>query len=176
MRIPIDLGNDRMIVLLAADRIDPIDMDAVTTINYSNLFGEAVTCSALLNRIGQLKADAEAIYNAAKLELGVYESRLKKDFRKESLLGGGRVRLEDGTTVKLTENGLDDLVKMDKNFQTLSKEVIYRKRDLDYLDSLNWAISSKDRKLNTLLPKVTPEEFWDGIVEGAINTFVIKKV
>lgn len=176
MKIPIQLGNDRTVVLLSSDNLTEIDVDDISTIDYSNLYGEAVTCSALLNRVGQLKADAEAIYSTTKLELNIYESQLKKKIRREALLGGGRVKLDDDSTIKLTENGLSELVYMDKGYQAMSKKLIYTKRDLDYLESLNWAISSKDRKLNNLLPKVTPEEFYNNIVEGSINTFVIKKL
>jgi len=41
---------------------------------------------------------------------------------------------------------------------------------------LYWSIQSKDRKLNNLVPKVTPEEFYNDLVEGTINTFTIKKL
>ena len=34
---------------------------------------------------------------------------------------------------------------------------------------------SKDKKLTGLVPKVTPEEFLDNLVEGEINTFLIIK-
>lgn len=175
MRTPIYLG-ERTVVLISSDNFDDIDMDEVTKIDYSNLYGEAVTCSALLNRIGLLKADAEAVYNIAKIECNVYEAGLKKRFRKEALLGGGRLTLEDNTTIKLTENGLEEIILLDKGYQEKSKALVYAKRDLDYLESLNWAISSKDRKLNNLLPKTTPEEFFDHITEGVINTFTIKKM
>lgn len=175
MKTPIHLG-ERTVVLLSSDNFDDIDMDEVTKIDYSNLYGEAVTCSALLNRIGLLKADAEAVYNIAKIECNIYEAGLKKRFRKEALLGGGRITLEDKTTIKLTENGLEEIILLDRGYQEKSKALVYAKRDLDYLESLNWAISSKDRKLNNLLPKTTPEEFFDHIAEGVINTFTIKKL
>lgn len=175
MKTPIHLG-DRTVVLISSDNFDDIDMDEITKIDYSNLYGEAVTCSALLNRIGLLKADAEAIYNVTKIECSIYEASLKKRFRKEALLGGGRITLEDKTTIKLTENGLDELILLDRGYQEKSKALVYSKRDLDYLESLNWAVSSKDRKLNNLLPKTTPEEFFTNLMEGAINTFVIKKL
>lgn len=175
MKIPIQLGQDRTIVLLASDNIDNIDMDSISMIDYSNLYGEAVTCSALLNRIGQLKADAEAIYSEAKLDANIFEASLRKQLRREALLGRGCVTVDD-ESVKLTEKALDELILLNKEYQALSKKVIYAKRDLDYLESLNWAISSKDRKLNNLLPKVTPDEFFDNIIEGSINTFVIKKM
>lgn len=175
MKVTIPLGR-YTVVLIASDQIDQIDMDTITRIDYSNLYGEAVTCSALLNRIGQLKADAEAIHSDAKLELDIYEAGLKKKYRREALLARGTITLEEGGTVKLTEKGLEELVLLDKGYQVKSKEVIYSKRNLDYLESLNWAVSSKDRKLNNLLPRVTPEEFFNNLMEGVVNTFIIKKM
>ena len=44
------------------------------------------------------------------------------------------------------------------------------------IDSLYWAIQSKDKKLTNLVPKVTPKEFYDELIEGTVNSFIIKKV
>lgn len=174
MKTSIHFG-DRVVVLVSSDNIEQIDMDEISRINYSNLYGEAVTSAALLNRIGQLKADAEAIYSQAKLDTEIFTASLKKKIRREALLGRGCVSI-DGESIKLTEKGLDELILLNKEYQAMAKQVIYAKRDLDYMESLNWAISSKDRKLNNILPKLTPEEFFENIIEGVVNTFIIKKI
>ena len=57
----------------------------------------------------------------------------------------------------------------------MQKTLVKKKKHLAEIDSLYWALQSKDRKLNNLVPKVTPEEFLDNLVEGEINTFIIKK-
>ena len=57
----------------------------------------------------------------------------------------------------------------------MQKTLVKKKKYLAEIDSLYWALQSKDRKLNNLVPKVTPEEFLDNLVEGEINTFIIKK-
>jgi hypothetical protein len=56
---------------------DAIDMDDLTRIHYENLYGEAVTVSAIQNRIGILKAEAEAAYERKKLECDIYEANLR---------------------------------------------------------------------------------------------------
>mgnify|MGYP003207193385 FL=1 len=38
---------------------DVLDIDRLTSIDYTNLYGEAVTVSALLNKVGMLRAEAE---------------------------------------------------------------------------------------------------------------------
>ena len=48
-----------------------VDIDQLTSINYENLYGEAVTISALLNKVGMLRADAECTMNEKKLERDV---------------------------------------------------------------------------------------------------------
>ena len=58
----------------------------------------------------------------------------------------------------------------------MKKQVIAAKRDLDFIDSLYWAIQSKDKKLSVLTKGVTPEELYNEIIEGTINNIVIKKV
>ncbi len=45
----------------------------------------------------------------------------------------------------------------------------------DKLDTLFWAVQSKDKKLNNLLPKIVPQDFEKELIEGKINTFKIVK-
>lgn len=54
-----------------------IDIDRLTSINYENLFGEAVTVSALLNKVGILRAEAEKAVAEKKLEKDIYEADRK---------------------------------------------------------------------------------------------------
>ena len=82
----------------------------------------------------------------------------------------------DDISIKFTESGLSDAVSLDKGYQKRKHGLIERKKDLDFIESLYWSIQSKDKKLNNLVPKVTPEEFYNDLVEGTINTFTIKKI
>ena len=51
-----------------------IDIDQLTSIDYGNLYGEAVTVSALLNKVGLLRAEAEQALAEKKLERDVCEA------------------------------------------------------------------------------------------------------
>lgn len=176
MRKLIQLDEKRNVVLISEnDDISEINMDTVTSIDYGNIYGEAVTCAALMNKIGIIRADAQAILEAVKLECNVYESELKKNLRKEALLTGGKVVISEAT-IKLTENSLSEIVMGDKTYQVLQKRIISAEKDLGYVDSLYWALQSKDKKLNNILPKVTPKEFFDELIEGVVNTITIKKI
>ena len=163
------------IVLISKDIIDELDMDQITSIDHSNLYGEIVTCSVLLNKIGLLKAEVEAQYNNDKMNCEIYESKLRESLRRESILNGGKVQTSNGS-IKLTESSLDELILLDLDFQKKKRNTIESKKNLDMIDSLYWAIQSKDKKLTNLVPKVTPKEFYDELIEGTVNSFIIKKV
>lgn len=175
MRKLIHLG-EKKICLICDDSVDQLDVDELCKIDYSNLYGEAVTCPALLNRIGQIRADAEGFYSEAKMELSIYEASLKKKYRREAVLLKGKVNIEKGVEIKLSEGTLEDLVFCDKGYQELHKKVIESKKDWDYVESFYWSLSSKDKKLNNMLPRLTPEEFFENILEGTVNTYTIKKI
>jgi len=165
MKLVIHLG-DNPVYLSFKEFDSEVDVDKLTSIDYSNLYGEAVTCSALLNQIGLLKAEAEKTYSEQKLEFDIYEAELRRKIRKEY----------SAKSLKLTEKNLDEEVILDKGWKVMKKQVIAAKRDLDFIDSLYWAIQSKDKKLSVLTKGVTPEELYNEIIEGTINNIVIKKV
>jgi len=170
MNIIVEEG-DKTIVLHSPDTDEDIELDEITTINYSNLYGEAVTISALLNKVGMWKAEYERKAKEAKL---VFVSQLKKKYRREALKNHGQVSV-DGEAVKLTEKGLDEIILLNEEYQKAVLDQIELESKRDKLDSLFWAIRSKDQKLNNLLPKVVPKEFFQELVEGKINSFIIHK-
>lgn len=173
--------DDRPITLQMKDFDDDVDIDMMTGIDYSNLFGEAVTVSANLNRFGILKASAEEKLAKAKLELDIYESNLRKSKRREANLNGGKFSIgkdpvtEEMEYIKLTEDALDEFASSDKAIQVMKNNIIKYQKNVSDLDSIFWSISSKDKKLNNMLKAVTPSEFYNEIVEGAVNGFIIKK-
>ena len=173
MKTVVHVG-DKPIVLVFSEFDDELDVDQITSIDYSNIYGEAVTVSALQNKVGMLKAESEKYYQEKKLECDIYEAELKKKWRREAATNGGKFNIEEDG-IKLTESALDEAVLLDKGFEVKKKNVIKSKRDVDFMDSLFWAISSKDKKLNNLVRAVTPKEFYDELIEGKINTFLIKK-
>ena len=58
--IVLHLGENP-VVLLSEPFNSDIDVDALTRIDYTNLIGEMVTISALMNKVGNLRAEAEKI-------------------------------------------------------------------------------------------------------------------
>lgn len=165
MNLIIHLG-DNPVSLKFREFEEEVDVDTLTSINYSNLYGEAVSVSALLNQIGLLKAEAEKTYSVKKLEFDIYEAELRRNIRKDY----------SKNSLKLTEKNLDEEVTLDKAWQISKKSVISAKRDMDFIDALYWSVQSKDKKLSVLVKGVTHEELYNELVDGVINNIVIKKV
>ena len=67
MQYTIHVG-DKPIIIEHDDLESTINVDDLTKINPSNIFGEAVTISAAVNRIGLLKSEVEGIMAETKLE------------------------------------------------------------------------------------------------------------
>lgn len=166
--------NETPVTLVTNGFEDRIDIDQLTSIDYSNLYGEAVTISALLNKVGMLRADAECKMNEKKLERDVCEAELKKQWRSEANRNQGKFLIEDDE-IKLSEKALDEALLLDEDYQNLCIEYINAQKNFGILDALQWAIQDKSKKLNNLLKPVTPSEFLNELIEGKINTFLIKK-
>lgn len=163
-----------------------VDVDDLTKIHYYNLFGELVTISALLNKVGLILAEAEEAYSLKKLEREICEAEISKRLRRESTSNGGKFKtmeyFPDGSGipgteiyVKSSDASISQAIILDPGYQIKKKNEIKAYRDQMYVDKLYWAVSSKDKKLNNLMREVKPEDFEKEIVEGVINGMMIKK-
>jgi hypothetical protein len=177
VKVTVPIG-DKLVVLRFDEFNNEIDVDNLTSIDYSNIFGEAVTVSALLNRIGILKAEAEHNLSSKKLDADIYSAGLARQYRREANINSGKFTLIDNgrpVSIKLTEDSLKEAILLDLAFQNKHKAVINAQRDLAFMDSLYWSIQSKDKKLSVMLKSITPEEFYDELIEGTVNEIIIKK-
>lgn len=166
--------NDVPVTLVTNGFEETVDIDKLTSIDYSNLYGEAVTVSALLNKVGLLRAEAERAVSEKKLEKEVYEADMKKDWRREANRNGGKFTIED-EEIKLSEKALDEALLLDEDYQKLCLEYIEAQKNFSVLDALQWSVQDKSKKLNNLLKPVTPQEFLSELVEGKVNSFLIAK-
>lgn len=166
--------NDVPVTLQTNGFEETVDIDKLTSIDYSNLYGEAVTVSALLNKVGLLRAEAERAVSEKKLEKEVYEADMKKGWRREANRNGGKFTIED-EEIKLSEKALDEALLLDEDYQKLCLEYIEAQKNFSVLDALQWSVQDKSKKLNNLLKPVTPQEFLSELVEGKVNSFLIAK-
>ena len=164
MQTLVHLGG-KPVTLNMRDFEDSVDVDQLTSIDYSNIFGEAVTVPALLNQIGILKAQAEKAVAEKKLEADVHEAELRQSIRKSAVASGD----------KMTESGLNEKIDSDGAVQVKRKNIITANFQLSVVDSLFWSVKAKDQKLNNLIKGVTPEELYNELQDGIINNILIKK-
>ena len=145
MKIMVEIGT-KTVVLVSPDKDEEIELDDVTTINYSNLYGEAVTVSGLLNKVGLMKVEYEKKAKEEKLFCDVFAANLRKKLRREAATNGGRITI-DGESFKLTEKGLEDAILLNEQYQKNLMNLIEIESKRDKLDTLFWAVQSKDKKL-----------------------------
>lgn len=177
MKYTIHVGENP--ITLEHDNLDStINVDDLTIIDTSNIFGEAVTISAAVNRIGLLKSEVEARMAHAKLEYKIYEGEFKAEKRKQAANNGNFYTLRVGNEdvkIKLSETSLSTSFETDPRWIELKKEYIKAEKNFNALSSLYWACQDKSRKLNGLTNGTTPEEFIEGMVEGKVNGIFITK-
>jgi len=176
--VTIFFGNQTVVLQFEGFK-DEVNVDELTSIDYSNLYGEIVTVSALLNKIGLLRAEAESAVSLKQLECDVYSADLGKRYRREANVNGGKFTIPDGehlVSIKLTEDSINQAIILDPIYQAKKNSLIESKKNFGFIDSLYWAIQSKDKKLSLITRPVTPEEFVNEIIEGEINGMFIKKL
>lgn len=173
-KIVVNIGS-KVVTLVFSPFDTDLDLNDLTKIHYENLYGEIVTVSALLNRVGILQADMEAVVKNHDFELAVYKSTLYEMYRKNLTRKENYVRKDGFKIVEPGNTELENAVYIDDGYQLKYKENIRLHKDLDYIKSLYWSIKSKDDKLSAMMKGIIPEEFQSGIIEGTINTILIKK-
>lgn len=172
----VKIGFKNKIILLNFEEFDEeIDVDELCKIDYSNLYAEFVTIAALMNRVGIWKAESENDHAEAKLARDIYcaetGARLRRTLKTETTDYKGNPK-----TKPATKDEIDDAVLLDTVVQNHYKKVIRLQKEYNYMDSLYWAIKSKEMKLNKLIEgmNITPEDFEKELIEGKYNGIIIK--
>ena len=144
-----------------------IDIDSLLKIDYSNLVGEIITFPVIVNRFGQLLADAESQVAEVKLSLEIFEAKTKESLRIQlSEANGGKA-----PTVEMLNNSIMGV----KAFQVLKKKYIEVQKTRDYMNSIFWSAKDKSAKLDKLSLSVQPGDIPDSVIEGKINNVLIKR-
>ncbi len=164
-KITTTIHFDDSFVTLTTELLSELDADQLTQIQYDNLFGELVTVSAVLNKVGLLKARVDNKLREEKIDFEIWEADLRRQ-KSVAAVSEGK---------KLTVQALEDEVLLDPAYRIKKRNLLKLENQCDIVNSTYWAIQSKDRKLSVLLKGVTPEEFENGIIEGAVNQIMIKK-
>jgi len=177
MKYKIRVGETEL--TLFHDTMDAnINVDDLTRIDVGNIYGDAVTISAAVNRIGLIKAEVEALMAETRLDYKIYEGTFKAKLRKQAANNSGfyTVRIDnEDVKIKATEKALETCFETDENWISLKRKYIQAEKNFNSLSSLYWACQDKSRKLNSLVQGVTPAEFVGEMIEGKINGILLSK-
>lgn len=162
------------VVVLSLTPFDAdLDIDELTKIHYHNIVGEVLTCSVLLNRVGNLLAEVNANLSESKLDFDIFLAQMQEEKRKtltfEETDAKGNVK-----TNKPTVAEVENSVIRTPQYKVKKKNIIRLQKEVDYVNSLYWAVKDKCEKVNKLSDKLRPEEFENEVVEESINSVYLK--
>lgn len=145
-----------------------VDMDALTMIHYHNIVGEIVTIANLLNKVGNLKAEAENAVREVKMAHRILEAEKGEYYRK-------RLTVDNNGKAKApTQKAVEDAVVMNQEVRESELNLYRVMKQAEVVDSLYWAVKSKEMKLNNISNNIAPSDFEKDILEGSINGVMIK--
>lgn len=159
--------GDKSYKLLFDDFDEDVDIDSLLKIDYSNLIGEMTTFPVILNRFGILLAEAESQVAETKLNMDVYEAKTKEKLRVELA--------EQNNGKAPTVEALNNAVVSNKAYQAMKRKYIEVVKTRDYINSIFWAVKDKSEKINKLSLSIQPGDLSDSIIEGKVNSVLIKK-
>ena len=159
--------GDTTYKLLFDDFDEDMDIDSLLKIDYSNIIGELITFPVIVNRFGNLLAEAESKVSETKLNLEVFEAKTKERLRVElAEANGGK-----NPTVEALNNAL----LMNNAYQVMRKRLIEVQKTRDYINSIFWSAKDKTSKIEKLSLTVQNSEIPDGVIEGRVNNVLVKK-
>lgn len=165
MKKIIQLGDKTYVLIFDNFEKDEIDIDSLLKIDYSNLIGELITFPVIVNRFGQLLAEAESKVSETKLNLDVFEAKIKEKIRKECS--------DVGT--KITVEALNNSMLCNAAYQAMARKLIDVQKTRDYLNSIFWSAKDKSSKLDKLSLTIQASDIPDSVLEKKVNNVLIKK-
>jgi len=136
------------------------DPDSIFRIDPFNIFGEVITISVLVNRLGVLAAEMKSYVKRKKIDLELKEATVRKLFRQKS-------------DKKPTIQEVDDHLISDVVIRNMRINIIKLEEDLAKIETMYDSAKDKSFKLNSLSKYLKPEDFENEIIEGSINGVLI---
>lgn len=165
--------KDRVLTLTLKDFGDTLDTEYLLQVDYNNIMGDIITFPVIFNRIAIIKAEIDALYEEAKLGFDIFAATKEEAIRKqmthtvEGPKGAEKI-------VKPTEGQIANTLKMDVQYREEKMKVISVLKQMKIIDGLYWSAKSKDKKLDAVSAKIKPEDMEKEILEGEINSVLIR--
>lgn len=160
----IELKNKTLSLTIRDFGLGDIEIEDLLQIDMSNLLADLITWPVIFNRIGNIKAEIDNILREQQFDLSLFEAQKYEEHKKKIIADGN----------KATETGIEMSIKRDPKYQIKKMNVFKIQKQADIIDGLYWSAKSKDKKLEVLSVKVKPEEFEKEILDGMINSVMIK--
>lgn len=154
--------------ILKFDEFDEdVEIDNLLKIDYSNLLGEMISFPTVVAKFGNMLAEAESQVSERKLDLDVLEAKLKEKYRIElSEANGGKQPTVDQLNMAIIGN---------KVYIAKKKAMITAQKTRDYMFTTYLAAKDKSEKINKVFTSATPTDIPDSVIEGRMNSTMIKK-
>ena len=136
------------------------DVDNILKIDPFNIFGEIITVSVFVNRMGLLVSEMKEYVKKEKLKLSKKEAKQRQLFR---------ARFDKKPSLQEQEDNLT----MDPLIYNMRLAVLRLERELSDLESIYDSAKDKSFKLNNLSKNLTPEDFEKELIEGKINGVLV---
>lgn len=141
-----------------------IAIEDLLQVDMNNIVADIITFPVIFNRIANIKAEIDDLLREKQFDFSVFEAQLYEEHKKKLL--------KDGE--KATETSIDMSIKRDPKYKVKKMSVFEVQRQADIVDGLYWSAKSKDKKLDNISAKIQPQEFEKDILEGTINSVMIR--
>lgn len=158
--------GDKTYTLLIKAFDDDVEVDDLLQIDYSNLIGELVTFPVIVNRIGIMLAEAESAVSEKKLNLEVFEAKMKERLRTQLAEINGKAP---------TVEALNNAVLQEPSYQAMRKSLINAQKTRDYLNSVFWSAKDKSNKLDRLSLTIQAGDIPEEVLEGRVNSVILRR-
>ena len=158
--------GDKTYTLLIKAFDDEVEVDDLLQIDYSNLIGELVTFPVIVNRIGIMLAEAESAVSEKKLNLEVFEAKMKERLRTQLAEINGKAP---------TVEALNNAVLQEPSYQAMRKSLINAQKTRDYLNSVFWSAKDKSNKLDRLAVNIQAGDIPEEVLEGRVNSVILRR-
>ncbi len=158
--------GDKTYTLLIKAFDDEVEVDDLLQIDYSNLIGELVTFPVIVNRIGIMLAEAESAVSEKKLNLEVFEAKMKERLRTQLAETNGKAP---------TVEALNNAVLQEPSYQAMRKGLINAQKTRDYLNSVFWSAKDKSNKLDRLSLTIQAGDIPEEVLEGRVNSVILRR-
>ena len=158
--------GDKTYTLLIKAFDDDVEVDDLLQIDYSNLIGELVTFPVIVNRIGIMLAEAESAVSEKKLNLEVFEAKMKERLRTQLAETNGKAP---------TVEALNNAVLQEPSYQAMRKGLINAQKTRDYLNSVFWSAKDKSNKLDRLSLTIQAGDIPEDVLEGRVNSVILRR-